>query len=259
MYAAIAAFQPEDVHPETSDGRSVEAASVAGHGRDSFARELGSFLQTLAQHQSTSAALCVLLPERLAAEVDRKTNSMTDWRESLPSVSGPDLFRAFGIDLQGTPGSEPVFMPAHAVKSKLSSVAPALSRVCVLGDQLVLGVPLRRPGGALRGFAAVSVPHLVYRREVGWYAGCCDLFASTWLDDVATRPPASSPCLEPASLSRREREVARLLVDGYSLVNAAAILGLSENTTRTYLKRIYAKLGVCNRVEFVRRLGVGSH
>jgi len=256
MYAAIANFQPDELAPETPGGRSVEAASGAGRGHDSLARELGCFLQTLARRQSTSAALCVLWPEGLAAEVDPETNSVTDLRESLASVHAPDLFRAFGIDLQGTPSSEPVLMPAQGVKSRLGSAARSLSRVRVLGDQLVLGVALRRAGGTLRGFAAVSVPHLLDRRDLGWYAGCCDLFAGTWLDDVATRPPVSLPRLEPASLSPREREVARLLADGYSLVNVAAILGLSENTARSYVKRMYTKLGVCNRVQLVRRLGV---
>jgi DNA-binding CsgD family transcriptional regulator len=254
MYAAIANFPLEDVASETSVGGSAEAASVTGRERDSLVRELGCFLQTLARRQSTSAALCVLWPECLAAEVDPDTNGLTDLRESLASVHAPDLFRAFGIDLQGTPSSEPVLIPAQGVKSRLSVVARALSRARVLGDQLVLGVALRR-AGTLRGFAAVSVPHLLDRRDVGWYAGCCDLFASTWLEGVATRPPPSQPCLESASLSPRQREVARLLADGYSLVNVAAILGLSENTARTYLKRLYAKLGVCNRVQLVRRLG----
>jgi DNA-binding CsgD family transcriptional regulator len=236
MYEAIADFQPSP-------------------GGDSFGPELGCFLQTLAQHQSTSAALCVLWPACLAAEADRETHSVTEWRDSLGSVPASDLYRAFGIDLQGTTRCEPVFMPAHAVRSRVGSVAPALSRARVLGDQLVLGVPLRGLGGALRGFAAVSVPHLIHRREVGWYEGCCELFASMWLDHVAPRPPASQPRLGPASLSRREGEVARLLLDGYSLVNAAAILGLSDNTARTYLRRLYAKLRVHNRVQLVRRLG----
>lgn len=238
---------------------AARAASVAGRGCDSMARELGCFLQTLAQHQSTSAALCVLWPACLVAEAGRKTRPVADRPESLASVRAPDLLRAFGIDPQGTPGSEPALMPAHAVRSRVGSIAPALSRVRVLrDDQLVLGVPLRRPGGELGGFAAVSVPHLLHRRDVGWYAGCCDLFASTWLDDVATRPPASRPFLAPASLSPREREIARLLANGYSLVNAAAILGLSDNTARTYLRRTYTKLGVCNRVQLVLRLGVSA-
>jgi len=55
-------------------------------------------------------------------------------------------------------------------------------------------------------------------------------------------------------LSRREREIARLLVAGYSGVNVAAIAGLSENTVRTYVRRLYLKLGVSNRADLVRKL-----
>ncbi len=55
-------------------------------------------------------------------------------------------------------------------------------------------------------------------------------------------------------LSRREREIARLLVAGYSGVNVAAISGLSENTVRTYVRRLYGKLGVSNRADLVRKL-----
>ncbi len=55
-------------------------------------------------------------------------------------------------------------------------------------------------------------------------------------------------------LSRREREIARLLVAGYSGVNVAAIAGLSENTVRTYVRRLYAKLGVASRAELVHKL-----
>jgi DNA-binding CsgD family transcriptional regulator len=55
-------------------------------------------------------------------------------------------------------------------------------------------------------------------------------------------------------LSKREREIARLLVAGYSGVNVAAIAGLSENTVRTYVRRLYTKLGVNNRADLVRRL-----
>jgi DNA-binding CsgD family transcriptional regulator len=56
------------------------------------------------------------------------------------------------------------------------------------------------------------------------------------------------------TLSRREREIARLLVAGYSGVNVAAIAGLSENTVRTYVRRLYLKLGVSSRADLVRKL-----
>jgi DNA-binding CsgD family transcriptional regulator len=55
-------------------------------------------------------------------------------------------------------------------------------------------------------------------------------------------------------LSKREREIARLLVAGYSGVNVAAIAGLSENTVRTYVRRLYSKLSVSNRADLVRKL-----
>jgi DNA-binding CsgD family transcriptional regulator len=57
-----------------------------------------------------------------------------------------------------------------------------------------------------------------------------------------------------SSLSEREREIAVILSDGYSVTNAAAILELSENTIRTYVRRLYRKLGVTNRADLVRTL-----
>lgn len=53
-------------------------------------------------------------------------------------------------------------------------------------------------------------------------------------------------------LSPREREVARLLVEGYANLNIAAHLGISENTIRTYIRRLYKKLNVCNRIDLIR-------
>jgi DNA-binding CsgD family transcriptional regulator len=55
-------------------------------------------------------------------------------------------------------------------------------------------------------------------------------------------------------LSKREREIAKLLVAGYTGVNIAAIAGLSENTVRTYVRRLYSKLGVSSRADLVRKL-----
>lgn len=55
-------------------------------------------------------------------------------------------------------------------------------------------------------------------------------------------------------LSNRENQVARLLARGYTIVNAAAILGVSENTVRTYVRRLYRKLRVSCRADLVRQL-----
>jgi DNA-binding CsgD family transcriptional regulator len=66
--------------------------------------------------------------------------------------------------------------------------------------------------------------------------------------------PQSELSPDTACLSEREREVSRLLVMGYSSVNVAAITGLSENTIKTYIRRVYQKLGVSNRTDLVRAL-----
>jgi DNA-binding CsgD family transcriptional regulator len=71
---------------------------------------------------------------------------------------------------------------------------------------------------------------------------------------IAVRNTDESESTRPDELSKRERQIARLLVAGYTSLNTAAIMGLSENTVRTYVRRLYRKLGVNSRTELVRRL-----
>ena len=58
-------------------------------------------------------------------------------------------------------------------------------------------------------------------------------------------------------LSERERQVGVLLAEGYTVVNTAAILNLSESTVRTYVRRLYKKLSVSSRTDLVRQLVSG--
>jgi DNA-binding CsgD family transcriptional regulator len=59
----------------------------------------------------------------------------------------------------------------------------------------------------------------------------------------------------PASLSRREREVARLAVQGQTAREIAETLFLSERTVESHLTHAYAKLGVASKLDLVRRAG----
>jgi DNA-binding CsgD family transcriptional regulator len=97
--------------------------------------------------------------------------------------------------------------------------------------------PMRLPTGTLVGVARLEGD------PVFGGARCAAVSV-----EVTTRTDA----LE--GLSRREREVARLLVAGYSGVNVAAISGLSEHTVKTYVRRLYTKLGVNRRADLVRKL-----
>lgn len=59
-------------------------------------------------------------------------------------------------------------------------------------------------------------------------------------------------------LSRREREVTTLLLQGKSNKQIALSLGVSERTVEFHLKNIYAKLQVNSRVEMILKLGKPS-
>ena len=62
-------------------------------------------------------------------------------------------------------------------------------------------------------------------------------------------------------LSAREREVLDLLVSGASVPSIAARLHISPSTAKTYVARVYDKLGARNRAEAVMaavRLGLVS-
>ena len=55
-------------------------------------------------------------------------------------------------------------------------------------------------------------------------------------------------------LTDRERQIANRLVDGETRPQVAKALGVSPNTIASATKRIYAKLGVRSRAEFVARM-----
>jgi pimeloyl-ACP methyl ester carboxylesterase len=59
----------------------------------------------------------------------------------------------------------------------------------------------------------------------------------------------------PAALSRRQREVVRLAVNGLSSSQIARDLKIGERTVETHLSNAYRKLGVGSRIELLRRYG----
>jgi DNA-binding CsgD family transcriptional regulator len=58
-----------------------------------------------------------------------------------------------------------------------------------------------------------------------------------------------------SSLSRREKEVVGLLLQGRSNKQIALSLGVSERTVEFHFRNIYAKLQVASRVELILKLG----
>lgn len=124
-----------------------------------------------------------------------------------------------------------------AVESRLVDAAEAMYAAKTKGD--ALPTPPALPIGSL-----VSVARL--ENEPVFKASRCLVVR------LEPTQEASPQALE--GLSKREREIARLLIAGYSGVNVAAICALSENTVRTYVRRLYTKLDVSNRADLVRAL-----
>ena len=63
------------------------------------------------------------------------------------------------------------------------------------------------------------------------------------------RPDAASPTLESWGLTPREAEVFRLLTTGATNVSIARGLGISSDTVKRHLSRVYRKTGVSGRVQ----------
>lgn len=66
------------------------------------------------------------------------------------------------------------------------------------------------------------------------------------------------PQTQPGLLTEREQEVVQGIVDGLTDKQVAYRLGLSVETVRTYVKRVYRKLHVSSRTELVTRVVRGS-
>jgi DNA-binding NarL/FixJ family response regulator len=69
------------------------------------------------------------------------------------------------------------------------------------------------------------------------------------LTSVRASEAAARPAPPAAELSRRERAVLALMVDGCQNSEIAARLFLSPSTVKNYVSRLFEKLGVVNRVE----------
>lgn len=72
------------------------------------------------------------------------------------------------------------------------------------------------------------------------------------LEAFSAIPPKNSASTQPkVLLTRRENDVARLVVEGHTNRDVAERLGIAEHTVSNYLVRIYEKLGISTRVELV--------
>jgi LuxR family maltose regulon positive regulatory protein len=132
-----------------------------------------------------------------------------------------------------------------------------------LGDTGQARIPLQRalalaePEGYVRLFADEGAPLarlLVREREAGGRMQTYLQRLHAAFATQLTEHPASlalDPAVEP--LTAREREVLRLIAEGFSNQELAARLHLSPQTVKVHTRNIYSKLGVASRTQAVAR------
>ncbi len=94
---------------------------------------------------------------------------------------------------------------------------------------------------------------------VGFFA-----FSGIWMNTLGraasmSRESAVEDVARKAGLTKRETEVASLLLEGRSLRIVQQELFISEGTARTHAKRIYAKLGIHSKRETRHPLQTGAY
>ena len=111
---------------------------------------------------------------------------------------------------------------------------------------------IERPSGASPHQVLVTPMHgLPARFDLGARRICAAIFVA----DPQTTPRASLDAVrERFGLTPAEAKVLAALVDGSSVREAAARLGVSERTVSTHLGRVFMKTGTHRQSELIRRV-----
>jgi LuxR family maltose regulon positive regulatory protein len=141
--------------------------------------------------------------------------------------------------------------PREVVAARLlMATALATTRRAEAAMHLRTAADLAVEQGMLRALVATSEELLVLAAAIGAEPGGA---AVRTLLDRATTSPEPLPALP--ALSAGERELLRLLADAPANRELAAQLGISVNTLKTRLRRLYAKLGVHDRAGALAAVG----
>ena len=81
------------------------------------------------------------------------------------------------------------------------------------------------------------------------------LFSATVVEQLYEQELLPRIDAKQAELTPREEEVFVFLIQGLENAQIAQEIGVREQSVRNYVSRVYAKLGVSGRLEFMNRFG----
>jgi DNA-binding CsgD family transcriptional regulator len=226
----------------------------AGDGTDALARLRRAASEIAATRATPFAALAFLDLTEMAAEADRAdmAQEAAARLEELAAGLDSDLYRALaalasswtalasGAPARGAgPARRAVDLLAPTGCRAFSGRATdALGRALSEGD---------RPG------AVTALEQAVSLFEACGATGRRDRSLERLRQLGAPGRRAAGALSGPASLTRRERQVARLAAQGHTVRQIGERLYISERTVETHLSAVYAKLGVASKTELVSR------
>jgi len=131
-------------------------------------------------------------------------------------------------------------------------------RTATLEKKEDAGAPKRSPSAPVHGLVRRLIEHLGKRladRGPSLHERN-DIMLDVQVDGIRCLLVrlSEAPLRAPIVLSPREREIARMVAKGFPNKTIAGVLELSSWTVGTYLRRIFAKLGVGSRAAMVARL-----
>ena len=114
-----------------------------------------------------------------------------------------------------------------------------------------LGMRVRRRYGLACRVVVTPVGERLEHWHVAYVVLICGL--------GGTREIAPGVLRQVYDLTRAQTDVAASLYGGLSVEQTAGALGLSLNTVRSHLKKIFAKCGVASQAELMQMLALGPH
>ncbi len=130
----------------------------------------------------------------------------------------------------------------------------ALDRACTETDTAIgnfgNGIPLSGSDGSVAVCYVLPLGKSERRRELG--PGLAAIFVTT---NGASVPPALEVLSALSGMTSREARIALMIADGQTPNEAAIALGISINTLRTHLARIFEKTGVNSQRELAKFVG----
>jgi DNA-binding CsgD family transcriptional regulator len=136
-------------------------------------------------------------------------------------------------------------------KDTTAALAEAVRRAAISDLELGqrgIGLPVRRKSGA------PAVIHVLPLRITGSYAGVpANAVAALFVAGATASPKMPAEALTVLyDLSPAETRVLELLVEGRTIAEASGELGISANTGKSHLQRVFEKTGANRQVDLVR-------